>query len=158
MSGGYVLPRRCHAAGASRRLTASRRTLGARCMYLSVVPSDMCPASSWIAFAGAPDERAFGSGRWVLTVSILGSSMAFVDGTVVNVALPAIQSSLGASLGQIQWVVESYALFLAALLLGLAETLLIGYANIPLPRDALAFIAMIGVLMWRSEGLLGSSR
>jgi branched-chain amino acid transport system permease protein len=47
---------------------------------------------------------------------------------------------------------------IASLLLGMAETLLIGYANIPLPRDALAFIAMIGVLMWRSEGLLGSSR
>ena len=45
---------------------------------------------------------------------------------------------------------------IASLLLGLAETLLIGYANIPLPRDALAFIAMILVLMWRSEGLLGS--
>jgi branched-chain amino acid transport system permease protein len=44
----------------------------------------------------------------------------------------------------------------ASLLLGMAETLLIGYANIPLPRDALAFIAMIGVLMWRSQGLLGS--
>ena len=43
-----------------------------------------------------------------------------------------------------------------SLLLGVAETLLIGYADIPLPRDALAFIAMIGVLMWRSEGLLGS--
>ena len=42
------------------------------------------------------------------------------------------------------------------MLLGLAETLLIGYANIPLPRDALAFIAMIIVLMWRPEGLLGS--
>jgi len=38
----------------------------------------------------------------------------------------------------------------------LAETLLIGFANIPLPRDALAFMAMIGVLMWRSEGLFGS--
>ena len=45
---------------------------------------------------------------------------------------------------------------IASLLLGVAETLLIGYADIPLPRDALAFIAMIGVLMWRSEGLLGS--
>jgi branched-chain amino acid transport system permease protein len=44
----------------------------------------------------------------------------------------------------------------ASLLLGVAETLLIGYANIPLPRDALAFIAMIAVLLWRSEGLLGS--
>ena len=46
----------------------------------------------------------------------------------------------------------------ASLLLGVVETVLIGYANIPLPRDALAFIAMIAVLMWRSEGLLGRNR
>jgi EmrB/QacA subfamily drug resistance transporter len=55
--------------------------------------------------------------RWVLAASILGSSLAFVDGTVVNVALPAIQRELHASVGQVQWVVESYALMLAALLL-----------------------------------------
>jgi EmrB/QacA subfamily drug resistance transporter len=49
--------------------------------------------------------------------TILGSSLAFIDGTVVNVALPALQSSLGANISQVQWVVESYTLFLAALLL-----------------------------------------
>ena len=43
--------------------------------------------------------------------------MAFIDGTVVNVALPALQRELSAGLGDVQWVVESYALFLAALLL-----------------------------------------
>ena len=43
--------------------------------------------------------------------------MAFIDGTVVNVALPALQSALGATVSQVQWVVECYALFLAALLL-----------------------------------------
>jgi len=43
--------------------------------------------------------------------------MAFIDGTVVNVALPALQSVLGATVSEVQWVVESYALFLAALLL-----------------------------------------
>lgn len=43
--------------------------------------------------------------------------MAFIDGTVVNVALPALQSALGATVAQVQWVVESYALLLAALLL-----------------------------------------
>jgi EmrB/QacA subfamily drug resistance transporter len=53
----------------------------------------------------------------VLAACILGSSLAFVDGTVVNVALPAIQQSLGATVYQAQWVVESYALMLAALLL-----------------------------------------
>ena len=55
--------------------------------------------------------------RWVLAACILGSSLAFIDGTVVNVALPAIQHELGASVYQAQWVVESYALLLAALLL-----------------------------------------
>ena len=43
--------------------------------------------------------------------------MAFIDGTVVNVALPALQTALGATVSEVQWVVESYALFLAALLL-----------------------------------------
>ena len=49
--------------------------------------------------------------------AIVGSSMAFIDGTIVNVALPAIQKSLSATAADAQWVVESYALFLAALLL-----------------------------------------
>ena len=57
------------------------------------------------------------AGRWILAATILGSSMAFIDGTVVNVALPALQASLHASVVDVQWVVESYGLFLAALLL-----------------------------------------
>ena len=54
---------------------------------------------------------------WTLLAAILGSSMAFVDGTVVNVALPALRRDLGASASEAQWVIESYALFLASLLL-----------------------------------------
>src|SRR5258708_3366789 len=54
---------------------------------------------------------------WVLAANILGSSMAFIDGSVVNVALPALQSSLHATVVDVQWVVESYGLFLSALLL-----------------------------------------
>jgi EmrB/QacA subfamily drug resistance transporter len=57
------------------------------------------------------------AGSWVLAATILGSSMAFIDGTVTNVALPAIQRDLGATLAGAQWVVEAYALFLAALIL-----------------------------------------
>lgn len=57
------------------------------------------------------------NGPWILAATILGSSMAFIDGTVVNVALPALQSALHATISDVQWVVESYALFLAALLL-----------------------------------------
>lgn len=54
---------------------------------------------------------------WVLAATILGSSMAFIDSTVVNVALPALQSSLNATVVDVQWVVESYGLFLSALIL-----------------------------------------
>src|SRR5256885_11754488 len=54
---------------------------------------------------------------WVLAATILGSSMAFIDGTVVNVALPALQSNLNATVTDVQWVVEAYTLLLAALLL-----------------------------------------
>jgi EmrB/QacA subfamily drug resistance transporter len=56
-------------------------------------------------------------GRWVLAATILASSMAFIDGTVVNVALPALQTNLNATAADLQWVIESYALFLSALLL-----------------------------------------
>jgi len=56
-------------------------------------------------------------GRWVLAATILASSMAFIDGTVVNVALPFLQTNLNATAIGIQWVVEAYALFLSALLL-----------------------------------------
>ena len=56
-------------------------------------------------------------GRAVLIATILASSMVFIDSSAVNVALPTLQRELGASAAQAQWVVESYALFLAALLL-----------------------------------------
>ena len=54
---------------------------------------------------------------WILAATILGSSMAFIDGTVVNVALPALQTSFHATVVGVQWVVESYGLFLGALIL-----------------------------------------
>lgn len=55
--------------------------------------------------------------KWVLAATILGSSMAFIDGTVVNVALPALQKELQATIADVQWVIEAYALLLSALLL-----------------------------------------
>ncbi len=57
------------------------------------------------------------SRRRVLAATILGSSMAFIDGTVVNIALPALQATMGATIADVQWVVEAYTLFLAALML-----------------------------------------
>src|SRR5579864_2430806 len=65
-----------------------------------------------------PDTACAEKSRpWVLAATILGSSMAFIDGTVVNVALPALQSSLHATVVDVQWVIESYGLFLSALIL-----------------------------------------
>ncbi|GCE19838.1 MFS transporter [Dictyobacter kobayashii] len=56
-------------------------------------------------------------GFWILLATILGSSMAFIDGSVVNVALPRIQVDLNATAASVQWVVEAYALFLGSLIL-----------------------------------------
>ena len=75
------------------------------------------PCDQGAILAGSYEQAATNKGAWILAATILGSSMAFIDGTVVNVALPALQSALNATLADVQWVVESYALFLAALLL-----------------------------------------
>jgi EmrB/QacA subfamily drug resistance transporter len=66
---------------------------------------------------GAAAPVGTNAGSWVLVATILGSSMVFIDGTVVNLALPALQGTLNATGTDVQWVVEAYALFLAALLL-----------------------------------------
>lgn len=63
------------------------------------------------------ETAAVDKGAWVLAATVLGSSMDFIDGTVVNVALPALQTGLGATGAQAQWVVVGYALFLSSLLL-----------------------------------------
>src|SRR6516164_9565340 len=75
------------------------------------------PCDEAIILARRCFEAPSTSGGWIIAATILGSSMAFIDGTVVNVALPALQSALGATIFEVQWVVEAYALFLAALLL-----------------------------------------
>ncbi len=55
--------------------------------------------------------------KWVLAATIIGSSMAMMDVTVVNVALPILQTVLDGTTTEMQWVVESYSLFLSALIL-----------------------------------------
>jgi len=55
--------------------------------------------------------------RWVLPATILGSSVSFIDGSVVNVALPVMQRGLATDLASIQWVVNGYLLSLASLML-----------------------------------------
>jgi EmrB/QacA subfamily drug resistance transporter len=70
-----------------------------------------------IVSAAAEAPCSVPSRPWVLAATILASGMVFIDGTVVNVALPALQREFGATAAQVQWVIESYALFLASLLL-----------------------------------------
>jgi MFS family permease len=57
------------------------------------------------------------SGRWLLAVAVLGSGIAFLDATVVNVALPDIGHDLNASTSTLQWILNGYTLTLAALIL-----------------------------------------
>ena len=109
------------------------------------------------------DAMGINSHFIVSVTFIIGSAIAAVAGILVGIYYNQVYPTMGAvpayktlalivvgGLGSVPGAV------IASLLLGIAETMLIGYADIPLPRDALAFIAMIGVLMWRSEGLLGS--
>ena len=55
--------------------------------------------------------------QWTLVATIIGSSLTFIDATVVNVALPALQRDLHATITDVQWVIEAYALFLGSLIL-----------------------------------------
>ena len=87
---------------------AQRRGRGIACME---------NARMTVLETSAKPSDADAAARWTLVSAVLGSSMAFMDGTVVNVALPAIQRSLDASGADAQWLIEAYALFLAALLL-----------------------------------------
>src|ERR1700729_3134812 len=68
---------------------------------------------------GAPGQIRIGQprGRWVILATVLGSSMAMLDATVVNVALPTIGRHLHASLGGLQWTGPAYTLTLAGLIL-----------------------------------------
>ena len=67
----------------------------------------------------APDRVALDStrGRWLLLATVLGSGVALLDATVVNVALPAIGEDLGAGFSGLQWTVNGYTLTLAAFIL-----------------------------------------
>ena len=70
--------------------------------------------------AAQPEDRiAFGTARarWVLAATALGSGMAFLDGTVVNVALPKIGEDLNADISGLQWIVNGYMLMLSSLIL-----------------------------------------
>ncbi|MGH3665173.1 MAG: MFS transporter [Egibacteraceae bacterium] len=74
-------------------------------------PAAARPALAPVVRLGEP------AGRWVLVAAVLGSGIALLDATVVNVALPTLGEDLGASLGGLQWTVNAYTLTLAALIL-----------------------------------------
>src|SRR5438477_1541649 len=104
--------------------------------------------------AAAPCSKA--SGRWVLVATTLASSMAFIDGTVVNVALPALQTNLNATIVDVQWVIEAYSLLLSALLLvggslgdyyGRRRVFLVGVALFAFASACCGFASNIGQLI-----------
>jgi EmrB/QacA subfamily drug resistance transporter len=83
---------------------------------------DFAILSHQVTAQGQPatgDQVAFDSsaGHWVLAIAVLGSGIAFLDGTVVNVALPDIGRDLDASTSSLQWVLNGYLLTLASLIL-----------------------------------------
>jgi EmrB/QacA subfamily drug resistance transporter len=71
------------------------------------------------AASGAQEELAFNSarGRWVLAATVLGTGIAFLDSTVVGIALPSISRAFGGGVATLQWVITGYSLTLAAFLL-----------------------------------------
>ncbi|HEV3312097.1 MAG TPA: MFS transporter, partial [Chloroflexota bacterium] len=95
-------------------------------------------------------------GRWNIVATALGSGMVFLDGSVVNVALPRIQSDLSTPLSGLQWIIDSYALFLAALLLvggalgdayGRKKAFLIGLTIFTVSSAACGFAPNAGALI-----------
>lgn len=100
---------------------------------------------------------------WVLAATILGSSMAFINSTVVNVALPTLQSQLNATVSDVQWIVEAYALFLGALILvggslgdrfGRRCIFVLGVAVFAIASAACGLAANITQLIW-ARGVQG---
>lgn len=77
------------------------------------------PCDEGVIASAAPSGRACAEHAkpWVLAATIVGSSMAFIDGSVVSVALPAIQRDLAATVSDAQWVTNAYMLMLGALIL-----------------------------------------
>ena len=119
------------------------------------------PCDEAVMRAGTPAWPCAEKSRpWVLVATILGSSMAFIDSTVVNVALPALQSDLHATVVDVQWVIESYGLFLSALILvggalgdslGRRAMFLLGVVGFALASVGCGFSSSIpSLVLWRS--------
>jgi len=109
-----------------------------------------------IRSAGARSAGGAEANFWILTATILASSMAFIDSTVVNVALPAPQTNLNATVVDVQWVIEAYSLLLSAFLLiggslgdhyGRRRFFLIGVSIFAIASAACGFAANIAQLI-----------
>jgi len=123
------------------------------------------PCDEALILAGGPATPCAEKSRpWVLAATILGSSMTFIDSTVVNVALPALQFNLHATVVDVQWVIESYGLFLSALILvggtlgdsfGRRAMFLLGVVGFGVASAFCGFSSSIrSLLIWRSvQGL-----
>src|SRR5690242_16764686 len=85
-----------------RQRAGTSRGKGARAMQTSVAKPPCDEAEIRSKSAAAPCAPS--AGVWVLVATILGSSISFIDGTVVNVALPTIQRELHANAADVQWV------------------------------------------------------
>ena len=85
-------------------LSITKTPQTASCLSAATAGSDYLPCH--------PANR-----RSILIMTVLGSSLAFMDGSIVNVALPTFQTMFYATSSEVQWIVQSYALFCAALLL-----------------------------------------
>ena len=113
--------------------------------------------------AAARDRRAVPcavrSRPWVLAATILASAMAFIDGSVVTIALPVLQRELGAGLGALQWVVNGYTLFLGALILvGGAAGDRFGRRRVFLAGTGLFALASLGCALAPGVGWLVAAR
>lgn len=94
--------------------------------------------------------------RWVLLATVLGSGVAFLDGTIVNVALPAIAEDLDATLGDLQWVLNAYLVTLSAFVLlggslgdryGRKRVFLLGLGGFTVASIACGLAPTVGVLI-----------
>jgi EmrB/QacA subfamily drug resistance transporter len=103
------------------------------------------------------------AGRWLVAAMVLGTGMAFLDGSIVNLALPAIDDDLGAGVAGLQWTVNAYTLALAALILvggslgdrwGRRRVFVVGVAWFGLASVACALAPTIEVLV-AARGLQG---
>jgi EmrB/QacA subfamily drug resistance transporter len=112
--------------------------------------------------AAAPEQGSSKPAQhpnWVLTACMLASSLAFIDGSVVNVALPSIGRSVGAGPADLQWTINAYLLPLSALLLiGGAAGDHFGRRRILTIGIALFGLASLGCAMARDLNLLLASR